>query len=76
MPPTMVAEATRDLQGSFGEVYVYRNVEDDELVAIKFLPLDMEISKYVEREILNHRILRHPHVIEFNVSDRRTGGAF
>jgi hypothetical protein len=25
----------------------------------------MQINEYVEREILNHRILLHPHIVQF-----------
>lgn len=32
--------------------------------AIKFLERGERVNKYVETEVLNHRMLRHPHVIE------------
>ena len=53
--------------GSFGFVILYANTATKEHVAIKFLERGENITKYVEGEILNHRILRHPHVIEFKV---------
>lgn len=34
-------------------------------MAIKFLQRGSRIQQYVVREILNHKALRHPHVIEF-----------
>lgn len=39
--------------------------ETGKIVAIKFLPRGSLIQSYVEREILNHKTLRHPHVIQF-----------
>lgn len=27
--------------------------------------VDPQINEYVEREILNHRILMHPHIVQF-----------
>lgn len=35
-------------------------------VAIKFLQRGDRIQRYVEREILNHKALRHPHVVQFH----------
>lgn len=26
---------------------------------------DLQVTKYVEREILNHRVLMHPHIVQF-----------
>lgn len=42
-----------------------RHTETNELVAIKFIERGDRVNRYVEAEILNHRMLRHPHVIEF-----------
>ena len=53
--------------GSFGFVILYEDLETNEEVAIKFLERGDAISKYVEGEILNHRLLRHYHVIKFKV---------
>ena len=42
------------------------NVETKEQVAIKLITLgDRFYPKYVEREILNHRALVHPHIVSF-----------
>lgn len=38
---------------------------DGKVVAVKFLPRGKTIRQYVIREILNHRSLRHPHVVQF-----------
>ncbi|GAX72676.1 hypothetical protein CEUSTIGMA_g132.t1 [Chlamydomonas eustigma] len=51
--------------GAFGFVHLYRNNLTGEPTAIKFLERGEEVTRYVESEVLNHRILRHPHVIEF-----------
>ncbi|KAI8468224.1 MAG: Snf1-like ser/thr protein kinase [Monoraphidium minutum] len=51
--------------GSFGFVQLARNTETNELVAIKFIERGDRVNRYVEAEIINHRSLRHPHVIEF-----------
>ena len=53
--------------GSFGFVILYENLQTKEHIAIKFLERGDAINKYVEGEVLNHRLLRHPHVIEFKV---------
>jgi hypothetical protein len=31
----------------------------------KELPCGLQVTKYVEREILNHRFLMHPHIVQF-----------
>lgn len=50
-------------KGSFGFVQLARNW-NQEMVAIKFLKRG-DVNKYVEAEIVNHSLLRHPHVIQF-----------
>lgn len=39
--------------------------ETGKIVAIKFIQRGKVIKRFVLREILNHRSLRHPHVIQF-----------
>lgn len=51
--------------GTFGFVNLYKNNVSGEDVAIKFLERGEKVNRYVEFEVMNHRILRHPHVIEF-----------
>uniref|UniRef100_A0A7S0WYC6 Protein kinase domain-containing protein n=1 Tax=Chlamydomonas leiostraca TaxID=1034604 RepID=A0A7S0WYC6_9CHLO len=59
-------ERIQDLSsGSFGFVQLARNKQTGEQVAIKFIERGDRVNKYVEAEILNHRALRHPHVVEF-----------
>lgn len=51
--------------GSFGIVQLALNKETGEHVAIKSIERGDRVNRYVEAEILNHRMLRHPHVVEF-----------
>lgn len=44
---------------------LYKNKDAETYVAIKFLERGEKITKYIASEVLNHRVLRHPHVIEF-----------
>lgn len=56
----------RDLGcGTFGIAKLMRKLDSGELVAVKFLPRGSLVNDYVEREILNHQSLRHPHIIAF-----------
>lgn len=53
-------------KGAFGTVFLSEDVKyGNELIAIKFVDVHKGQNKYIEREIDNHRKLRHPHVIEF-----------
>ncbi|CAL8464979.1 g4514 [Coccomyxa elongata] len=52
--------------GSYGFVVLARDRTSGSSVAIKFIErLKGKITKNVEREILNHSILIHPHVVRF-----------
>jgi len=51
--------------GNFGTARLSRNKKTKELVAIKFIERGSKIDKNVEREIINHRNLRHPNIIRF-----------
>lgn len=44
-------------RGTFGFVQLAHDVQNDRLVAIKFLERGDKVSKYVERELINHRLL-------------------
>ncbi|PSC74454.1 sulfur stress regulator [Micractinium conductrix] len=51
-------------RGAFGEVVLGQDMQTGEQVALKFIERGAEnINKYVEREIVNHMRLRHPHII-------------
>ncbi|KAK9830625.1 hypothetical protein WJX81_006668 [Elliptochloris bilobata] len=55
----------RDLdKGTFGFVQQAVDLTTGEQVAIKFIERSQEVSKYVEREILNHKRLIHPHIVQ------------
>jgi len=59
-------EKVRDLNsGTFGFVQLARDRRTGELLAVKFIERGEKISRYVEREILNHRCLHHPHIVRF-----------
>jgi len=51
--------------GTFGFVQLCKDKRTGEQVAIKFMQRGDRITKHVEREILNHRILNHPHIVKF-----------
>jgi len=50
-------------RGAFGVVVLAKDVTNQQLYAIKRLEC-ARLSKYTEAEVTNHRILRHPHVVE------------
>lgn len=59
-------EKIRDLNsGTFGFVQLARDKQTGELIACKFIERGDKVTKYVEREILNHRCLVHPHIVQF-----------
>lgn len=59
-------ELVRDLNsGTFGFVQLARDKATGEVWAIKFIERGEKITKYVEREIVNQRLLVHPHIVQF-----------
>ncbi len=62
-----VYERIRGLgKGQFGNVQLCRRKTDGKEVAIKLLALDAYFSSdNVQKEILNHRMLIHNHIVEF-----------
>ena len=50
--------------GTFGAVRCYTDTQTGERVAVKFIDRS-SMTKYMEREILNHHALMHPNVIRF-----------
>lgn len=56
----------RDLNsGTFGFVELALDKVTGQQVAIKFIERGDKVTKYVSREIVNHRYLMHPHVVQF-----------
>lgn len=54
--------------GACGFVWCCEDVVSGDRVAIKFIPKHEDtLDKNVEREIINHSMLGHPHIIEFKV---------
>ncbi|EFN57456.1 hypothetical protein CHLNCDRAFT_34706 [Chlorella variabilis] len=51
--------------GTFGFVQLALDRTTGRNVAIKFIERGDKVTKYVEREIINHRQLVHPHIIQF-----------
>uniref|UniRef100_A0A1S3B4W0 non-specific serine/threonine protein kinase n=1 Tax=Cucumis melo TaxID=3656 RepID=A0A1S3B4W0_CUCME len=59
-------EIVKDLgAGSFGVTKLCKHKQTKEFVAVKFIQRGPTIDANVEREILNHRSLRHPNVVRF-----------
>lgn len=50
--------------GAFGSVKLVHDVKTRKLLAMKCLKR-RNINKYLEAEIVNHSLLRHPHVVQF-----------
>ena len=42
-----------------------RDKQSREHVAIKFIARGSKITRYVEHELINHKVLRHPHIVKF-----------
>ncbi|XP_076912002.1 serine/threonine-protein kinase SAPK1-like isoform X1 [Bidens hawaiensis] len=51
--------------GNFGVAKLVKDKGTNELFAVKFIERGQKIDEHVEREILNHRSLRHPNIIRF-----------
>ncbi|KAJ0519765.1 putative protein kinase CAMK-OST1L family [Helianthus annuus] len=59
-------EVVKELgSGNFGVAKLVRDKGTRELFAVKFIERGQKIDEHVEREILNHRSLRHPNIIRF-----------
>jgi len=59
-------EKIKDLNsGTFGFVQLARDKTTGELIAVKFIERGEKVTKYVEREIINHCCLVHPHIVQF-----------
>uniref|UniRef100_A0A0E0MAU8 non-specific serine/threonine protein kinase n=1 Tax=Oryza punctata TaxID=4537 RepID=A0A0E0MAU8_ORYPU len=59
-------EALKELgAGNFGVARLVRDKRSKELVAVKYIERGKKIDENVQREIINHRSLRHPNIIRF-----------
>ncbi|XAR54882.1 Non-specific serine/threonine protein kinase [Bertholletia excelsa] len=51
--------------GNFGVARLVRDKKTKELFAVKYIERGKKIDEKVQREIINHRSLRHPNIIRF-----------
>lgn len=51
--------------GNFGVAKLVRDKGTKELFAVKFIERGKKIDEHVQREIMNHRSLKHPNIIRF-----------
>ncbi|CAI9095572.1 OLC1v1031560C1 [Oldenlandia corymbosa var. corymbosa] len=59
-------EPLKDLgAGNFGVARLVRDKKTKELLAVKYIERGKKIDENVQREIINHRSLRHPNIIRF-----------
>eukprot|EP00878_Enallax_costatus_P041560 GHUV01048370.1.p1 GENE.GHUV01048370.1~~GHUV01048370.1.p1 ORF type:complete len:172 (+),score=39.24 GHUV01048370.1:477-992(+) len=52
-------------RGAFGSVILARDVSSDSLVAVKKINRS-QVQGYTESELVNHSMLRHPHIVKFH----------
>ncbi|KAJ7952601.1 Protein kinase [Quillaja saponaria] len=59
-------EPLKDIgSGNFGVAKLVRDKKTKELVAVKYIERGKKIDENVQREIINHRSLRHPNIVRF-----------
>jgi len=59
-------ELVKDIgSGNFGVARLMRDRQTRDLVAVKYIERGENIDENVKREIINHRSLRHPNIIQF-----------
>lgn len=51
--------------GNFGVARLVRDKKTKELVAVKYIERGKRIDENVQREIINHRSLKHPNIVRF-----------
>lgn len=51
--------------GNFGVARLVRDKTTKELLAVKYIERGKKIDENVQREIINHRALRHPNIVRF-----------
>ncbi|KAG8499315.1 hypothetical protein CXB51_005875 [Gossypium anomalum] len=59
-------EIVKDIgSGNFGVAKLVRDRWTKELFAVKFIERGHKIDEHVQREIMNHRSLKHPNIVRF-----------
>ncbi|XP_048226746.1 serine/threonine-protein kinase SAPK2 isoform X1 [Ricinus communis] len=59
-------EILKDIgSGNFGVAKLVRDRWTKELFAVKFIERGQKIDEHVQREIMNHRSLKHPNIVRF-----------
>ncbi|XVE60516.1 hypothetical protein DITRI_Ditri05aG0135200 [Diplodiscus trichospermus] len=59
-------EILKDIgSGNFGVAKLIRDKWTKELFAVKFIERGQKIDEHVQREIMNHRSLKHPNIVRF-----------
>ncbi|XP_061336580.1 serine/threonine-protein kinase SAPK2-like isoform X2 [Gastrolobium bilobum] len=59
-------EIIKDIgSGNFGVAKLVREKRSGELYAVKIIERGLKIDEHVQREIINHRSLKHPNIIRF-----------
>ncbi|KAJ8772094.1 hypothetical protein K2173_027271 [Erythroxylum novogranatense] len=59
-------EVVKDIgSGNFGVAKLVRDRWSRELYAVKFIERGHKIDEHVQREIMNHRSLKHPNIVRF-----------
>eukprot|EP00262_Sarcandra_glabra_P022182 TRINITY_DN9712_c0_g6_i1.p1 TRINITY_DN9712_c0_g6~~TRINITY_DN9712_c0_g6_i1.p1 ORF type:complete len:340 (-),score=57.69 TRINITY_DN9712_c0_g6_i1:269-1288(-) len=59
-------EILKDIgSGNFGVAKLVRDRLTNELVAVKYIERGQKIDENVQREIMNHRSLKHPNIVRF-----------
>ncbi|KAJ8555586.1 hypothetical protein K7X08_013082 [Anisodus acutangulus] len=51
--------------GNFGVAKLVSDKKTKELLAVKFIERGQKIDEHVQREIMNHRSLKHPNIVRF-----------
>ncbi|XP_073148960.1 serine/threonine-protein kinase SAPK2-like isoform X1 [Henckelia pumila] len=59
-------EVVKDIgSGNFGVAKLVKDKRNGELYAVKYIERGKKIDEHVQREIMNHRSLKHPNIIRF-----------
>ncbi|KAL8151916.1 hypothetical protein V2J09_021724 [Rumex salicifolius] len=59
-------EVLKDLgSGNFGVAKLVKDKQTGDLFAVKYIERGKKIDEHVQREIMNHRALKHPNIIRF-----------